>query len=258
MSRRRIRVASWEETLRYGAKLPRGVRPRIAGAAGPALVGSLGAVALGTSTTINPAWGTGATRTAVHLLVFYASVTGGTPSSIATPAGWTVLKAAAEGSNSSAAAIFAKKAAGADAAPGVTVVGAGAVMLAEFSGVGIRVDESGVLTNATNYVNSPGPTLALPAADKVVGELLLAAWGTQSTDGTMPNGTMTFNNGAAAAGVHGTNGSGVYSFGWGVTTSKAAADQVSLAAYGVNGGTWSNTLVLVSMLGAGARAMMLL
>ena len=206
-----LRVATWEEVAYYGKTLPPGLLPPIAGATGPALVGSMGAAASSGS----PTWGTGESRTAGNLLIAWSFNT--TSTNVGTPSGWSI--GAAQVGTYTSTCFFYKVAAGGDAAP----TGMGTVsQLAEFSGCAATTprDRYGSVhaTSGTQAATTAG-------VDAAAGELVVCASLLYVT-GTFAQG-VTFNNGAGSpSGISDATEHPCY--GYGVTTGNGAADSATV------------------------------
>jgi hypothetical protein len=196
-----------------------------------ALVGSPGAVSVGTSgTSITPAYGQ--SPTATHLLVLVVNGSADTTGPAA-PSGWTLATQTEQTPTGGSASIFYKIAAGSDAAP--TVAGLTGVVwygqLYEFSGnvTSSPLDRSGnnYGTGATSLVltNSGG-------ADAASGELVIYAGGFLYSPATASTAvSSSLNNGAGSNDVtnNATSTTFHYIFGYGVTTSNGGADVATIA-----------------------------
>ena len=197
-----------------------------------ALVGSLGAVTQGASSAaVTPAYGQ--TPTANNLLICWVGVAGGT--SPGTPSGWTLALLGHTGSGSGSAALFYKIAAGGDAAPTVPAVSGGviAAQLGEFSGGAVpAVEDRGASASA---ITSTPTTMTAAGADAAAGELIAYAVSMFYSAGATKTNTMALNNGATAHDVNNnaTSTTNHYLFGYGITTTNAAADVATL--------TWTTT-----------------
>lgn len=196
-----------------------------------ALVGAVGPVATGAAAPAQPAWGTGANRTAGNLLVCSVSVVVivGTAQLVipTTPSGWwRAVYGVGTGTpgNSPVCAIYYKIATGGDAAPIFSATAGNCfAQLFEFSGTvtnGSPLDQTGASVGVGTG-NSKSWTAACPAADVAAGELVITADGLamQSISGTLTT-TQSMNNGSLTsvpAGGSLSNGR----FGYGMTTSNA-------------------------------------
>ncbi|GAC1348391.1 MAG: hypothetical protein NVSMB18_36440 [Acetobacteraceae bacterium] len=198
-----------------------------------ALVGSIGAASTGgVGLGVSPAWGAGENRTAGNLLVCWVGTDAGTTLP-ATPTGWSLAAQQVESVNVLAAGvIFYKVAAGADAAPTFAGVAGQTInaQLAEFSGaVGVTpLDQT-----ASNSGTVSPITATAAAPDAAAGNLVIVLGqgeigGALTSSHTVNNGvTVTATNNDAASGNH-------YTFGYGITTGKSAADSDSLAIPGTS------------------------
>src|SRR4029077_10683441 len=194
-----------------------------AAAAGYALVGTIGVASQGASgAAVTPAWGTGESRTAGHLLICFVGVTGSAIMS-ATPSGWSL--GAGGTSTTIATQIFYKIAAGADTAPTLSAVTSGVIsaQLAEFSGNSATpFDKFGNTSSAASPI-----TATLNAADTATGELLIIVGADFRSAARTPTDTLTSNNATItqAGNNNGVSSVNHYSFGYCLaTTSNAVAD----------------------------------
>lgn len=198
-----------------------------------ALVGAAGAVSQGAlGATVTPAWGAGANRTAGNLLVLLIAASGTSVANPGGPAGWTNTNL--NGGSTASADVCARIATGADAAPTVANGVANCVvaaMLLEFSGNPSNAD-TGDQAFGVGTTTTTSPLVALSSGiDALIGELVVYAVSLFYSAAATKTFTPTFNNGqtgnvTSSAAISTRNH---YWFDWSTTTSKAAADQVSLA-----------------------------
>jgi hypothetical protein len=197
-----------------------------------ALVGTIGAVSLGAVTTaVTPAWGTSETRVAGNTLVLWVAVHGSAtlPTFSANGTGWAVAVQRA-GTTMSVTA-FVKIATGSDTAPTLAAITSGYIQaqLAEFTDdiISVTPDRTGVNSGTTTPIvaTTAGVDVAVGDLVLVVGAAYYSAAATKTLTHTVTGGattiTSTNNNGTSLA-RH-------YNFGYGWTTSKAAADSDSFA-----------------------------
>lgn len=195
------------------------------------LVGAAGAASQSAAgAAITPAWGAGAARTANNLLVCAISVAGAATLP-ATPAGWTL--GANRAGTLCAAAVYWKKAAGADAAPAFTAVTSGVItaQLYEYSGVDTT---SSIYTDrgATNAGTATPIVATNSTADLTPGELVVAVGGARNSSARANTITHTINNGVGAGTSTNNNATSTtnhYNNTWGVTTGNATPDSDSMA-----------------------------
>jgi len=190
-----------------------------------ALVGTIGTVATGTNTTVNPTFGTGENRTANNLLIAWIAIDNSTTLP-GTPATWT--RAISRTGTSTAVAVDYKIASGGDAAPSYTSAATIAVQLAEFSGnrtTGVE-DQEGTAAGTT----SP-QTATTAGADTALGELVISAATSFYSMSATKTTSHTFNNGASDTETSNdaTSTASHYNFAYGITTSNAAADSDAYA-----------------------------
>jgi len=195
-----------------------------------ALVGTIGAASQGTAgNAVTPAWGASENRTAGNLLICFVSVTQ-TATLPTTPAGWSI--AVQKAGTLSSVTIYHKVAMGADAAPTIGAITSGviAAQLAEFSGaVASVIDQS-----ANGTASSTPVTITNGAVDAFSGSLLLTGVADRRSIARSTNDTFTSNNATftQAGNNNGTSSTNHYSWAYGATTSKVAAD-TSVAAFSV-------------------------
>jgi len=195
-----------------------------------ALVGTIGAASQGTAgNAVTPAWGASEDRTAGNLLICFVSVTQ-TATLPTTPAGWSI--AVQKAGTLSSVTIYHMVAMGADAAPTIGAITSGviAAQLAEFSGaVASVIDQS-----ANGTASSTPVTITNGAVDAFSGSLLLTGVADRRSTARSTNDTFTSNNATftQAGNNNGTSSTNHYSWAYGATTSKVAAD-TSVAAFSV-------------------------
>lgn len=228
----RFRVATLEEVAHYGrANLPKGLKPPIMGASGPALVGSMGTVNSTSGNTANsPTYGTGESHSAGNLGILFVGSTRstGTGTAPGTPTGWTAIATATATSNS--AGLFFRALDG--SSTDLPTVAAATNMswrcsLAEFTGVNTTgADKFGSTTTGTTSA-----TATNSAADTASGELLVAVASAHTSTTTLTSETFVSNLGASSGTTALTqsnndtlSGAGHMNAGFGITTSNAAAD----------------------------------
>ena len=195
---------------------------------GYALVGTIGTVSVGAAgAAVTPAWGASESRTANNLLILQVAGDGSTTLPAA-PAGWSIAKQVAGGSNSSS--IFYKIAAGSDAAPTVAGISSDVLScrLAEFSGNATTspVDQTGSAT-ATSTPQTP----TCGAVDAAAGELVLVTGNARYSLAATKTLSNTLNNGATSNNANNNSTSTVshYDMCWGITTGNSAADASTFA-----------------------------
>ena len=191
-----------------------------------ALVGSVGAVSVGTSgAAVTPAWGTSENRTAGNLLLLHVAVTG-SATLPTTPSGWSV--GITRAGTSCSAAVFYKKAAGADAAPTVAAITSGIInaRLSEFSGTAIGL----TLTSVASGTTSPQKATNA-SADPANGSLMVSTMALlRSSASTLATDTATYTNATATSTSNSaTSTASHYNFGYGLTTAHASANADSQA-----------------------------
>lgn len=195
-----------------------------------ALVGSLGSVATGTPAA--PSFGQ-ATTAGNLLIAWIINPNGGTISTSST--GWTADNGAA--GNAVTAQVWHRANCGAgESAPSFTNANGNSfsVMLGEFSG-GATSSPSDQLINQGGSVSPT--TFTLPSADVEAGELVIAATCTLLSKAGTHTSTQTLNNGATATGNandDSTSTAAHYRFCYGITTTKAAADNVQCTSSSMN------------------------
>lgn len=211
-----------------------------------ALVGSLGTVNTGTTTT-SPTFAQA--TTAGNFLVFWASMTNtaGVNLHPTPPSGWDFVLRSSAGSgglNSAFAAVYCKPfCAAGESAPSITsadaVFSAGA--LGEFSGVATAPP----FLAASNGGAGLG-TVTLSRADLASGALLLAC----DTELLTKAGTITtgqsFNNGAAPSGNLNNDATSTlshYRYAFGITTGNTVADTNTPSTSTMNLGDWEGVLL---------------
>lgn len=206
-----------------------------------ALVGSLGAVTLGTSgAAVTPAYGQ--TPTAGNLLILWVSGWHGTTATFpVTPAGWTLGPQARATTRTSS--VFYLLAAGGDAQPTIAIGTAmtWGAMLGEFSGL------SGLIDKSATAEGTASPAVATNSGtDVTIGELACYVGTTAptsaATDLLVTTGTNFTKNDTNNAG---TSIRTHYCFGYGITTANSVADKASMTFVATS---TNNCLVLASFL----------
>lgn len=229
-------VPGQADVLRYGAGLSyeeqyrAGLLPRIGGAAGPSLVGSVGVLSQSASAGAAPApaFGTGEGRAAKNLLIAWAIAFGTTTLPSISTAGWNTAVSHTNGATTGGCtgAIFWRLAVGSDSAPTFNAISGVTqrAQLAEFTGTqngGTPTDEPG------NNGGTTSPLVATAAAaDAFVGDLVIYLGNAfHSATQTAAVGS-SLNNGATATDTFASSGSASDEtvFGYGVPTSRAAAN----------------------------------
>lgn len=220
----RFRVATLEEVAHYGQRnLPRGLRPPIMGAAGPAVVGTPGVLSVtGGNTANTPAWGTGESRTSGNLgILFVAGTASSTTVSVPTVTGWTVANGA--GVSTNGAWIFSRALTGSDTAPTVPAQTntSWKCSLVEFTLTGVVVDQSGVVSSGTTSA-----TATSGAANNSIGELIVAVGSAHFSSANTITDTFGGNHVASYTEVNNNSTSAAHhtSQGYGVGGNNASAD----------------------------------
>lgn len=189
-----------------------------------ALVGTIGtAVQTAAGSPLNTVtFGTGESRTAGNLLIFWVTVTA-SATLPGTPSGWSI--GAQVAGTSCSATVYYKIAAGSDAAPTISAITSGLIagQLAEFSGNRqvTPADRSGTQTATSNPV-----TATFGGADSSSGVLWVAAGADRRSVARASNDTWTGNHvtATAAGNNNGTSSQDHYSFAYANTTSNSGAD----------------------------------
>jgi hypothetical protein len=198
-----------------------------------ALVGTIGASIQGSmSSSVNPQWGSGESRTKGNLLICWA-VAEGLALLPSQPSGWST--AVSRIGLSASAIIYYKIATGGDAAPTVPAVIGGVIsaQVGEFSGNTSNSDPVGKTGTSATLV-SPAVTTT-SAVDDTVDHLFVAANATYYSFPKTNTSTDTLNNAVAVS----TNNDSTstyyhYDFCYGITTSNSSADSDSYSF----SGTW--------------------
>lgn len=195
---------------------------------GYALVGTIGAVSVGSSgAAVTPAWGASESRTAGNLLILQVAGDGSTTLPAA-PAGWSIAKQIAGGSNTSS--IFYKIAAGSDAAPTVAAISSDVLScrLAEFSG---NASSSPLDQTGSAIATSTPQTPTTGGVDAALGELVIVTGNARYTLAATKTLSNTLNNGATSNNVNNNSTSTIshYDMCWGITTGNSAADASTFA-----------------------------
>lgn len=213
-----------------------------------ALVGSLGAVAEGTS----PAAAFGQATTAGNLLI--AWIGNGAGNTVSESSGWTQ----ATGITAAVRAqIWYKENCGAsESAPSFSSTSSFAVRLGEFSGGSTSSPPTDQARNTVSGGASPITNTA-DAADVAAGELVIGTVGILLSKAGTDTTTVTFNNGATTLGQANNDATSTnvhYRFAYGITTGNSSADTVTGTDTSMNLSSMAVALTSFKLAAAGPAA----